>query len=180
MTTAPRDGRRVRLWLRDGGDFVGYYTGRWRGWIDYSDPHPLIRGDIRFLGWEPVDQDGQDDVLVQRAKPSGGPAAVTVVPPEMLVVPVVAQEPEKPAVAVKIIRRVVTARKPRLRRSGVAARRLTLDGDQEDATRPGQRPPKPWWKTLVEGRSYPPAKSLIRLGFVALASRRGFEPLLVP
>ena len=29
MATAPRDGKRVRLWLRDGGDFVGYYTDRW-------------------------------------------------------------------------------------------------------------------------------------------------------
>jgi hypothetical protein len=26
MATAPRDGQLVRLWLRDGTDFIGYYT----------------------------------------------------------------------------------------------------------------------------------------------------------
>jgi hypothetical protein len=39
---------------RDGSDFVGYYSTKWRGWTDYMDPCPLIRGDIAFAGWEPV------------------------------------------------------------------------------------------------------------------------------
>ena len=105
MATAPRDGRRVRLWLRDGGDFVGYYTDRWWGWVDAADFHPLIRGDIRFLGWTTVDE---DDALVRPAVASLGPAAAPVVQVET---PVVSE-----ARPVKITSRIVTARKPRPRR----------------------------------------------------------------
>ena len=54
MSDAQRDGTPVRLHLRDGSDFVGYYTDRWWGWVALLDPWPLIRGDIRFIGWEPV------------------------------------------------------------------------------------------------------------------------------
>ncbi len=75
MSAAPHDGTLVRLWLRDGIDFVGYYTDRWWGWVDLHDPLPLIRGDIQFLGWEPVDQ---VDPLIQRESPRrGAPIAVT-------------------------------------------------------------------------------------------------------
>jgi hypothetical protein len=56
MTTAPKDGTLVRLRLReDGRQFVGYYSDRWWGWIEHGDPCPVIRGDIRFAGWEPID-----------------------------------------------------------------------------------------------------------------------------
>jgi hypothetical protein len=54
--SAPRDSELVRLWLRDGTDLLGYYSTKWRGWVDYHNPPPPIRGDIRFLGWQPVDQ----------------------------------------------------------------------------------------------------------------------------
>lgn|SRR5271166_6998747 len=91
MPTAPRDGQLVRLWLRDGTDFIGYYTDRWWGWVDYYDPVPLIRGDIRFLGWEPVDQAAP---LIRREQ--GHPGAPVVV------------EPTPPALA----SRIVKARKP--------------------------------------------------------------------
>ena len=43
------DSQLVRLWLRQGTDFIGYYTGRWWEWMDYHDPVPRIRGEIRFL-----------------------------------------------------------------------------------------------------------------------------------
>jgi hypothetical protein len=35
MSMAPRDGTPVRLHLRDGSDFVGLYSDRWRGWIAF-------------------------------------------------------------------------------------------------------------------------------------------------
>ena len=54
MRTAPKDGSLVRLWLRDGSDIVGYYSIRWWGWVDFTDAHPLIRGDIAFRGWKPA------------------------------------------------------------------------------------------------------------------------------
>jgi hypothetical protein len=54
MSEAPRDGTLIRLWLRDGSNFVGYYSTKWWGWVDYTDPRPLIRGDIAFHEWEPV------------------------------------------------------------------------------------------------------------------------------
>jgi hypothetical protein len=57
MSNAPKDGTPVRLHLHDGSDFVGYYTDRWWGWVALLDPWPLIRGDIRFSGWEPVADD---------------------------------------------------------------------------------------------------------------------------
>jgi hypothetical protein len=57
LASAPRDGTLIRLWLReDGSDFVGYYSDKWLGWVSYHESVPLIRGDIRFLRWEPVDQ----------------------------------------------------------------------------------------------------------------------------
>jgi hypothetical protein len=54
MSEAPRDGTPVRLHLRDGSDFVGLYSDRWWGWVPLLDPWPLIRGDIRFAGWEAI------------------------------------------------------------------------------------------------------------------------------
>jgi hypothetical protein len=38
MSSAPRDGQLVRLWLRDGPDFIGYYNAKWWGWVDFHDP----------------------------------------------------------------------------------------------------------------------------------------------
>jgi hypothetical protein len=98
MSMAPRDGTPVRLHLRDGGDFIGYYTDRWWGWIALFDPWPLIRGDIRFAGWEPVG----DEELRQLRRPLRGrvPAVAAVV----------ASEPETPPPV------IVKARKPRPRR----------------------------------------------------------------
>jgi hypothetical protein len=29
--------------------FIGYYSDRWWGWVDYYDPLPRIRGDMRFV-----------------------------------------------------------------------------------------------------------------------------------
>jgi hypothetical protein len=54
MSEAPHDGTPVRLHLRDGTDFIGHYSDKWWGWVALLDPWPLIRGDIRFAGWEPV------------------------------------------------------------------------------------------------------------------------------
>ena len=78
MATAPRDGQLVRLWARDGAELIGYYSGKWWGWVDYHDPHPLIRGDIAFLGWEPVDQ---AEPLIRREQ--GHPGAPVVVEPAL-------------------------------------------------------------------------------------------------
>jgi hypothetical protein len=64
MSNAPKDGTPVRLHLRDGSDIVGYYTARWWGWVPLLDPWPLIRGDIRFAGWEPI-----GDKEVQTSRP---------------------------------------------------------------------------------------------------------------
>jgi hypothetical protein len=33
----------------DGTDFIGYYGDWWWGWVDYHNPLPRIRGDIRFV-----------------------------------------------------------------------------------------------------------------------------------
>jgi hypothetical protein len=67
MATAPRDGTLPRLWLgADGSTIVGRYSDKWWGWIDYGDPWPLIRGDIRFLGWQPVDQAVHRNALFRR------------------------------------------------------------------------------------------------------------------
>jgi hypothetical protein len=40
-----------------GGDSIGRYSDKWWGWVALLDPWPLIRGDIRFSGWEPVADD---------------------------------------------------------------------------------------------------------------------------
>jgi hypothetical protein len=95
MTTAPHDGTPVRLDLRDGGDIVGYYSDRWWGWVALLDPWPLIRGDIRFTGWEPVADEELRQIRQQLRVP---PAAV------------VATVPMNPRPV------IVKARKPRPRR----------------------------------------------------------------
>jgi hypothetical protein len=94
---APKDGTPVRLHLHNGSDFVGYYTDRWWGWIALLDPWPLIRGDIRFAGWEPV---ADEEVRQIRRQLRGGvpPAAAVAIGP-------VTQRPV-----------IVKARKPRPRR----------------------------------------------------------------
>jgi hypothetical protein len=89
--TAPRDGQLVRLWLRDGTGFIGHYSSKWFGWVDYHDPLPLIRGDIVFAGWEPV---GQGETLIRQEQPG---AAVVV----------------EPAPKAALASRIVVARKPR-------------------------------------------------------------------
>jgi hypothetical protein len=33
ISTAPREGTLIRLWLRDGSDFVGQYSDRYWGWV---------------------------------------------------------------------------------------------------------------------------------------------------
>jgi hypothetical protein len=75
MTTAPHDGTPVRLHQRDGGDFVGHYSDRWWGWVPLLDPCPVIRGDIRFTGWEPV----ADEELRQHRQQLRVPSAAVVV-----------------------------------------------------------------------------------------------------
>jgi hypothetical protein len=97
MSKAPRDGTPVRLRLRDGSDFVDY-TDRWWGWIAPLDPWPLIRGDIRFTGWEPV---GDEELRRIRRQLRGRVPSAAVV---------VASEPETPRPV------IVRARKPRPRR----------------------------------------------------------------
>jgi hypothetical protein len=97
MSEAPRDGTPVRLHLRDGTDFVGLYSDRWWGWIALLDPWPLIRGDVRFSGWQPV---SNEEVRQLRRQLRGR------VPPAA----VVATEPVTPRPV------IVKARKPRPRR----------------------------------------------------------------
>jgi hypothetical protein len=81
MSTAPRDGTLVRLWLgADGSDFVGCYSDKWWGWIDHGDPWPLIRGDIRFLGWQPIDQAAHRNTLFRREPRRKRPPITVVVP----------------------------------------------------------------------------------------------------
>ncbi len=95
MSAAPKDGTSVRLHLRDGSNFVGRYTDRWWGWVALLDPWPLIRGDIRFVGWEPV----ADEEVRRIRQQSRVPRAAAV-----------ATEPvTRPPV-------IVNARKPRPRR----------------------------------------------------------------
>ena len=91
MSTAPRDGTLVRLRLCEGPAFIGYYTDRWWGWVDYHDPLPLIRGDIAFLGWEPVHQ---AELLIRREQDHPDAPVVVQPPPPVLT------------------SRIVTARKP--------------------------------------------------------------------
>ncbi len=87
MSKAPRDGTPVRLHLRDGSDFVGQYSDRWWGWIALLDPWPLIRGDIRFAGWEPV---GYEEVRRLRRQSRGRvPSAAVVATAPMTRPPVI-------------------------------------------------------------------------------------------
>jgi hypothetical protein len=78
MSDAPKDGTPVRLQLRDGVDIVGYYSDRWWGWVALLDPWPLIRGDIRFAGWEPVADEELHKIRQERRVP---PAAVVATVP---------------------------------------------------------------------------------------------------
>jgi hypothetical protein len=60
MASAPRDGSAIMLYLRNGQSFVGHYSRKWWGWIDWNEARPLIRGDRVFLGWLPIDdQEGK-------------------------------------------------------------------------------------------------------------------------
>jgi hypothetical protein len=70
MSEAPKDGTSVRLHLRDGSDFVGRYSDRFWGWVALLDPWPLIRGDIRFAGWEPVGDEEVRQIRRQLRVPS--------------------------------------------------------------------------------------------------------------
>jgi len=54
MNTAPRDGTFVRLYLRGGVDFEGYYSSRWFGWVERKVTPVVVRGDNQFVGWEPL------------------------------------------------------------------------------------------------------------------------------
>jgi hypothetical protein len=51
-------------------DFIGRYTDRWWGWVPLLDPWPLIRGDIRFDGWEPVADEEVRQMRQARARPA--------------------------------------------------------------------------------------------------------------
>jgi hypothetical protein len=97
MSVAPRDGTPVRLHLRGGSDFVGLYSDRWWGWIALLDPWPLIRGDIRFAGWEPV-ADEEVRQIRRQLRSRVPPAAAVATEP-------VTQRPV-----------IVKARKPRAKR----------------------------------------------------------------
>jgi hypothetical protein len=97
MSNAPKDGTPIRLYLREGGDIVGYYTARWWGWVPLLDPWPLIRGNIRFAGWEPI---GDEEVRrMRQAVRDPSAAAVAAVP--------ATARPPRPV--------IVRARKPRPR-----------------------------------------------------------------
>jgi hypothetical protein len=88
MSEAPKDGTPVRLRLRDGSYFVGYYTGRWWGWVALLDPWPLIRGDIGFTGWEPVAGEELRQIRRQlrvRIPPAAGVATEPVTPRPVIV-----------------------------------------------------------------------------------------------
>lgn len=55
MTTAPKDGTLVRLWLReDGRQFVGYYTDRWWAWIEHGIGAPSVTTDSKEAALEPA------------------------------------------------------------------------------------------------------------------------------
>jgi hypothetical protein len=100
MRSAPRGGTLIRLLLRDGGDFVGLYSDKWWGWIEFGDVWPLIRSDIRFAGWAPIDA-AELKQIRQRS----------VIRPEQRV-----QRRSIEACPAKIVAAiVVTARKPRRR-----------------------------------------------------------------
>jgi hypothetical protein len=99
MRSAPRGGTLIRLLLRDGGDFVGLYSDKWWGWIEFGDVWPLIRSDIRFAGWAPIDA-AELKQIRQRS----------VIRPEQR-----AQRRSIEACPAKIAAIVVTARKPRRR-----------------------------------------------------------------
>jgi hypothetical protein len=86
MSDAPRDGTLVRLHLRDGTDFVGYYTDRWWGWVALPDPWPLIRGDIRFAGWEPVADEEVRQIRRQLRVPAAAVVATKPVTPRPVIV----------------------------------------------------------------------------------------------
>ena len=74
MASAPRDGTLIRLRLRARTDLIGYYSDKWWGSVDYADPCPLIRGDNKFLGWEPVDQADYLNAPIMRKRRRKGPS----------------------------------------------------------------------------------------------------------
>jgi hypothetical protein len=77
MASAPRDGALIRLWLRqDGSDFIGYYSDKWFGWVAAHEDVPLLRGDIRFLGWAPVDQAELLNAPMRKERRRKGPPKV--------------------------------------------------------------------------------------------------------
>jgi hypothetical protein len=86
IVDAPRDGTPVRLHLRDGSDFVGLYSDKWWGWVALLDPWPLIRGDIRFSGWEPVADEEVRQIRRQLRVPSAAAVATVPVTPRSVIV----------------------------------------------------------------------------------------------
>jgi hypothetical protein len=93
IANAPRDGTPVRLHLPDGTDFVGYYTDRWWRWVALLDPWPLIRGDIRFAGWEPI---GDEEVRRLRQQSRGRVPFTAVMATEPVTRPPVIVKARKP------------------------------------------------------------------------------------
>jgi hypothetical protein len=76
------------------------------GWIKFGDLWPRIRGDIRFVGWAPIENRGTSadpPAFADRAR-AEGPAA------DIVVVPATSIEARAAKIEVAII---VTARKPR-------------------------------------------------------------------
>jgi hypothetical protein len=110
MATAPRDGTLVRRWLgADGSTIVGRYSDKWWGWIDYGDPWPLIRGDIRFRGWQPIDQAAHRKTLFRREPRRKRPPITVVVP----------QAAQVAQAAKIVVSSIVRAKRPRTRRAGL-------------------------------------------------------------
>ena len=87
MSAAPKDGTPVRLHLRrDGTDFIGLYSDRWWGWVRLLDPWPLIRGNIRFAGWEPVADEEVRRIRQQLRVPRAAVVATVPVTPRSVIV----------------------------------------------------------------------------------------------
>jgi hypothetical protein len=86
MSEAPYDGTPIRLHLRDGGDIIGRYSDKWWGWVALLDPWPLIRGDIRFAGWEPVADEEVRQIRRQSRVPAAAVVATVTATPRPLIV----------------------------------------------------------------------------------------------
>ena len=73
MARAPRDGTLIRLWPYKGRDFTGYYSTKFWGWVSYQQDVPLVRGDLAFAGWEPVDSAVALNSPMEKARRRRGP-----------------------------------------------------------------------------------------------------------